>query len=406
MKLVPTTKEERNLKQVDFFLLWAGAAISIMEIFSGAILAPLGLLMGTVAIIVGHLIGNTPFALAGLPGQEKGVTSMVSVRFSFGIRGSHIFAFLNIMQLIGWMAVMEIVAADAMDAMMIEIFSYSNPHLWIVIIGVLTTLWALSGEKVWKIFNRISVTFLLILTVFVFYKVFFVSSISFHPKGYLPFAIALDLVIAMPISWIPLVSDYSRFARKGSFWGTWIGYFIVSSWMYFIGLISALATGEALPTKAMFLLGLGMPAMVIVALSTITSDYLDVYSSAASWLNIRPKSSDKLPMVISGALGIAVALLFPIEQYQSFLLWIGSVFCPLFAIVITDYFMKRKDHDLKEVLKEKGGKYWYKHGFNLKAIFAWVVGLSVYWIANYYQIGASIPSMGCAACLYYLFERK
>jgi len=406
MRLAPTTPKERNLRQSDFFLLWAGAAISIMEIFSGGLLAPLGLVTGILVIVFGHVIGNTPLALAGLLGQEKGVTSMVSVRFSFGIRGSHLFAVLNIMQLIGWMAVMEIVAADAMDTLTQHLFSYTNPRLWIVGIGALTTFWALSGERAWRHLNRIAVTFLLILTAFITYNVFFVfeSPLSFHPPGHLPLALGLDLVIAMPISWLPLVSDYSRFAKRGSFWGTWVGYFIVSSWMYFVGLISALSAGEAMPTQAMLVLGLGMPAMFIVVLSTVTSDYLDVYSSAASWLNIWPHARDKLAMIVAGALGIGVALVFPIEQYQNFLLWIGSVFCPLFAVVITDYIVKRREYDVEEVLREMGGRYWYRRGFNPKAIAAWAVGLAVYWLANYLGVGSSIPSMLSAAGLYYLIE--
>ena len=404
MDIKPTSERERNLSQMDFFLLWAGAAISIMEMLSGALLAPLGLFTGVVVILVGHAIGNTPFALACLPGQEKGVTSMVSLRFSFGTSGSKIFTLFNIMQLIGWMAVMQIVAAEAMNAITLDLFSYANRELWIVLIGVLTTLWAMS-HRAWKILNKISIAFLIVLTLVITWRVFSSFQGFNPPTEVLPMGIALDIVIAMPISWLPLVSDYSRFAKKGSMKGTWIGYFLISSWMYFIGLISALATGESFPTTSMLLLGLGLPAMIVILLSTVTSDYLDVYSSAASWMNIRKTKREKLVMGVVGALGIVVSLLFPIDQYQNFLLLIGSLFCPLFGVVIVDYLLRRNEYSVDDALRAKGGKYWFLGGFNPLAFASWGFGMAVYWIANLYFIGGSLPSILLASLLYLLLDR-
>jgi putative hydroxymethylpyrimidine transporter CytX len=394
MDLRPVGKEERKLGQWDFFFLWAGAAISIMEIFSGAMLAPLGLLVGVAVIIAGHVIGNSLLALSCLHGQEMGITSMLSVRFSFGVRGSHFFAFLNIIQLVGWMAVMQIVAADAMNA----VTSFSSRSFWIVVIGIITTLWAMGGQKVWKVLNSVSTVLLVLLTVVMTYQVFVSFPPVNVPQDPMPLGLAMDIVIAMPISWLPLASDYSRYAKRGSMRGTWAGYFVFSSWMYFIGLISALGTGESFPTHTLMLMGLGVPAMIIVALSTITSDYMDVYSAAASWLNVREKSDSRVTMLVFGAAGIALSLVFPIEQYQNFLLFIGSLFCPLFAIVIVDYLTKGRDYDVEAALGKDG--YWYTHGFSMKAMAAWALGLTVFWVSSHYAIGGSLPSMAASALLY------
>lgn len=401
MDLRPTAKEDRKFMQMDFFFLWAGAAISIMEIFSGALLAPLGLAAGIGIILIGHIIGNIPLALSCLPGQEKGITSMLSVRFSFGVRGSYLFTILNIIQLIGWMAVMQIVAADAIDTITQSVFSFSSRELWIVVIGMLTTLWAMGGQRAWRVLNTVSIALLILLTAIMTYRVFTSFPPASAPEGTLPLGIALDLVIAMPISWLPLASDYSRFAKKGSMLGTWMGYFIFSSWMYFIGLISALGTGETFPTKAMLVLGLGLPAMLVVALSTVTSDYMDVYSAAASWLNIREKANSNVVMAIAGSVGIVVSLIFPIDQYQNFLLFIGSLFCPLFAIVITDYLKNGKEYDVEAAIS--GKKYRYLYGFNPRALFSWAAGVITFWAAGPY-VGGSIPSMIVSALLFLLFK--
>src|SRR4030043_98455 len=167
----PIAKEDRNLGGWDFFLLWAGAAISLAEIWAGSLIVPLGLGLGLWAILLGHLIGNTPFALGGLIGSRWGVPTMVSVRPSFGIRGSYFAAALNMIQLIGWTAVMLIVCGQAADAIS-KFYGFSNVNLWIILSGVITTLWAVVGHRFWKWLQRISVLVLLILCIVVTYFVF------------------------------------------------------------------------------------------------------------------------------------------------------------------------------------------------------------------------------------------
>src|SRR4030043_828202 len=158
----PIPKEERNLRGWDFFLLWAGAAVSLAEIWAGSLIVPLGLSLGLLANLLGHLIGNTPFALGGLIGSRWGIPTMVSVRPSFGIKGSYFAAALNVIQLIGWTAVMLIICGGAADALS-KFFWFLNVHLWIVLSGVITTLWAIVGHRFWKYLQRISVFVLLIL---------------------------------------------------------------------------------------------------------------------------------------------------------------------------------------------------------------------------------------------------
>src|SRR4030066_327082 len=144
----PTLKKERNLGCWGFFLLWAAAPSSLAEIWAGSLIVPMGLGLGLWAIFLGHLIGNTPFALGGLIGSRWGIPTMVSVRPSFGIRGSYFAAALNVIQLIGWTAVMLVVCGQAANAIS-KLYGFSNLNLWIVLAGVMTTLWALVGHRIW-----------------------------------------------------------------------------------------------------------------------------------------------------------------------------------------------------------------------------------------------------------------
>jgi len=426
----PTPIEERNLGGWDFFLLWAGAAISLAEIWAGSLMVPLGLGLGLWAILLGHLIGNTPFALGGLMGSRWGIPSMVSVRPSFGIRGSYFPAALNVIQLIGWTAVMLIVCGQAADAIS-KFYGFSNLNLWIILSGVITTLWAVVGHRFWKWLQRVSVLVLLILCIVVTYIVFqeygwgMLSQIP--RKKDFPFMVGMDLVIAMPISWLPLVSDYSRFATdsKRNFWGTWIGYFIVSSWMYLIGLMATLATQSPDPSgvvmNLMLKFGWAIPALIIVLFSTFTTTFLDIYSTAISGLNIFPKLGERTGIWIGGILGIIVAIIFPtLLNYEHFLLFIGAMFCPLFGIVLVDYFLiRRRVIDLEDLYK-RGGEYWFSKGINPLAIIAWAIGFGIYLgfspmlmekvlqvkAAFPWPLGSSLPSMILAGLIYWFLRKQ
>jgi len=421
----PIPKDERNLGGWDFFLLWAGAAVSLAEIWAGSLIVPLGLGLGLWAILLGHVIGNTPFALGGLIGSRWGIPTMVSARPSFGIRGSYFAAGLNVIQLIGWTAVMLIVCGSAADAIS-KVYGYSNLTLWIILSGVITTLWALVGHRIWKWLERVSVFALLILCLAMTYLVFKEygwERLSQIPKQRdFPFMVGMDLVIAMPISWLPLVSDYSRFATnsKSSFWGTWIGYFLISSWMYLMGLMASLATQSPDPSgvvmNLMLKLGWAIPALIIVLFSTFTTTFLDIYSTAISGLNIVPKLGERTGILIGGILGIIVAIIFPtLLNYEHFLLFIGAMFCPLFGVVLVDYFLLRRGSLDVEDLYKRDGKYWFWRGINPPAILAWAIGFAIYLgfspmlmekvlgmkVAFPWAMGSSLPSMMFAGLIYW-----
>ena len=415
MDIRPVTPSERTLGGIDYFVLWAGVAISLAEIWAGGFLAPMGLWMGLWAIILGHVIGNSFMALGGVMGSDHGIMAMVSVRPSFGIRGSRLPALLNIVQLIGWAAIMLIIAGQAGSLLGRPLGGIlASNHFWIVVVGLGTLLWALyTGKSVWKIMQHIAIVVLLLVIVVM-------TAVSFRDLGGtiaapaegegMPFMTGLDLVIAMPISWLPLVSDYSRFSRNtaSAFWNTWWGYFIISSWMYVLGLVATLLTGSTDPgiliLETMGTIGLAVPALIMILLSTITSDFPDVYSATCSVMNISSRIKPKLVMWIAGMLSILVALVFPMGQYENFLLFIGAMFMPLFGVILTDYFIIRKRSLQTEELYKRGGAYWYFRGFNVIALLSWGVGFALYeYIAiMHYSVGGSLPSIIVAGLVYYL----
>jgi purine-cytosine permease-like protein len=195
--------------------------------------------------------------------------------------------------------------------------------------------------------------------------------------------------------------------------------------MYFIGLAASLATRSPDPSgivmNLMVKLGWAIPALIIVLFSTFTTTFLDIYSTAISGLTIAPKLGEKKGILLGGILGTGTALLFPsLLNYEHFLLFIGAMFCPLFGIVLTDYFLLRKGSIEVEDLYKREGAYKFWKGLNPLAILAWAVGFGVYLgfspmlmekvlgikAAFPWPIGSSLPSMILSGLLYFIGSRR
>jgi len=413
MDIRPTLPSDRTLGGADFFILWAGVAISLAEIWAGGFLAPMGLGRALAAILLGHVLGNTLMALAGTAGSDHGIAAMVSVRPAFGIKGSNLAAVLNVIQLVCWASIMLIIGGRA-GAMLGEPFGgvLASERFWIVLIGVATLAWALqTGRTVWRVLQTTAVVALLLVIVVVTWKTLRSFSALPTPAASatgMPFMKGLDLVIAMPISWMPLVADYSRFGRAGArvFWSTWWGYFLISSWMFAIGLVATLVTGTAEPHIQMLELlgtaGLAIPALLLVVLSTVTSDFPDLYSATCSMLNISDRVSAKTFLWLTGIVSVIVALVFPMQRYEGFLYFIGAMFIPLFAVVLADYFFIRRRVLELDQLSVPGGAYWYWNGYHRAAIASWALGFVVYKVVEIqqYPVGSTLPSVIVAALAY------
>jgi purine-cytosine permease-like protein len=186
---------------------------------------------------------------------------------------------------------------------------------------------------------------------------------------------------------------------------------LISSWVYLLGHTATLVTGETDPgvmiLTIMGQIGLALPALVMVVLSTITTGFPDVYSATCSTLNISGRFSARKILWAAGLLSIAVALVFPMEKYEHFLLFIGAMFVPLFGVVLTDYFLIRRRKLQVEELYKTGGGYWYSSGFNPRAIFAWVAGFVLYEAIAFFKlpVGGSLPALAVAGLVYFLLSR-
>lgn len=383
----------------NYLFLWFGAAVSIAEIMTGGLLAPLGFQTGMVAIIIGHIVGTILLVLAGLIGTQERIPSLVSTRISFGTYGSYLFSILNVLQLVGWTAVMIIAAARSANEVTKVMWGMDHLQLWSLVIGALVLLWiALGREGGLKKLNMVAVFLLFGVTIVLSTVVFNDNSVfTTPPVGGLSFGEALELSVIMPLSWLPLIADYTRFAKdkKSGALGSGIGYFVGSCWMYTIGLGAAILTGDSEPSAMMLAANMGLSALGVVILSTVTTTFLDAYSAGVSFANIFPKLNEKLVALIMTVIGIVLALWVDIENYENFLIAIGSVFAPLFAILLTEYFILKNRQVQAEML------------VNWAALGVWALGVILYYqfMTMEFVLGATIPVMLITALLYKIIWR-
>lgn len=328
-------------------LIWFGAGVSIAEILTGTYFAPLGMAKGFAAIVIGHGIGCAMMFLAGLIGGRTGRSAMETVKMSFGRKGSLLFSVLNVLQLVGWTAIMIYDGALAANGI-----AGVGAWVWCLVIGALILVWIAVGITDLGRINQIVMTLLFLLTLVLCKVIFFGGNgVMTAPDDSLSFGAAVELAVAMPLSWLPLISDYTREAEKpfAATLASTLTYGAVSCWMYLIGMGAAIYTGQSDIALIMVQAGLGVAALVILVLSTVTTTFLDAWSAGISSESIFAGLKGRQVAMAVTVIGTVGAIVFPMDDITDFLYLIGSVFAPMIAVQIADYFLLKTDVSGKEV---------------------------------------------------------
>ncbi len=384
----PVDSHDRALGAIDLTILWGDLGIGLLVLVTGALLVPgLGLPEAIGAIVLGSVVGSALLAVAGAIGAREGVPAMVLFRPILGRRGSWVPSLLNAAQLIGWTSVELWAMSSVADLAASRTLGFSARPLWLAVTAVLTVVLALWGPvgvaRVWmKRFGAWVITAICVALSVLLATSGALSEALRAPAtgGWPTFGPALDLVIAMPVSWLPLVADYTRFARhpRAALVGTFSGYLVANVWLYTLG--AALVTGAgAAPTPtgvaaAIVALGGGSLAGLLFLVGLLVGEtdeaFADLYSSALSLRNVFARLPQAPAVIAIVAASIPLAAWLSMARYEAFLLLLGSVFVPLYGVLIGAFVGGRK------VLG------WDAHRSVRGALFAWAVGFVVYhWIS-------------------------
>ena len=391
----PVPASLRRLGAFDIGVLWGDLSVGVLVLAAGALLvtptAASGLGMdfrgALIAIVIGSAAGSLLLALVGLAGHARGVPTMTLLRPVLGRHGSYAASVINVVQLVGWTAFEFWAMAHFASRVSSRVFGFSGFDGWLVAIAVVCTTLATLGPirfvKVWleKVGLWVVLTTCGFLTVYLLTRHGLGHLLS-GPRRGAPLAVGIDLVVAQPVSWLPVVADYNRFAvgRRENFVGTFGGYFSGNLWFYALGALLVLTAGltDASPAGiAVSILGLSAGAVAGVALlvSLLGGEtheaFADIYSTAMSAQNVFPRLQHRAAVIATGAVGAVIAAFATLGTYETFLFLLGSVFVPLFAVLLADW--------LAGGLRDSavGGEPLRRPGM----IAAWVAGFVVYhWI--------------------------
>ena len=295
---------------------------------------------------------------------------------------SLIFALLNVIQLVGWTAIMIYDGSLSVNS----ILNMGDMGRWIacIVIGALIVLWILVGISNLGKLNTVAMAALFILTVVMCFFIFGGNGkAAAAADESMSFGTAVELSVAMPLSWLPLISDYTREAEKPfkATLASTLVYGAVSCWMYIIGMSASILTGESDIAKIMLKSGLGIIGLIIVILSTVTTTFLDAYSAGISSESIFSKLKGKYVAVAVTAVGVIAAIVYPMDDITDFLYLIGSVFAPMIAIQIADFYILKKDRADKTV--------------DICNVIVWLLGFAAYRLLMNVDIvvGYTLPNM-------------
>jgi nucleobase:cation symporter-1, NCS1 family len=403
----PISDKHKMLGGLDYFILWSSLGVGLLVFSAGSFLSAASFVDAVLAIVIGSAGGSILLALAGKIGSDHGIPSLITMRPSFGIRGSYLPAVLNVIQLIGWTTFEIMIMARAAELLAGSVIPYYG---WAVIFGALVAVLGILGPlnvarqwlgkfAVWIAFGTSAIIIASLLSSAN------VPELVASPGHGMSFFSALDLVIAMPVSWMPLVADYNRFAKKSrsALWGTLIGFTLTNILFYFGGLLIGASDviSIVMAIQAIFFGFL----MLLLIVDEADNAFADVYSAAVSTQDIFSHISQKHLIIGFTALSTLLAMVVSIEQYETFLFLIGAIFVPLFGVVLTDYYIVKKRKYVEQLLYAKQNKL----GIGMPAIIAWALGallnfvlspLSPIYMPQLPAIGATIPSLAAASLIY------
>ena len=419
----PVPEGLRTLRGFDLFVLWSSLGVGLLVLAAGTLLISLGLTVAeSVAVaLAGSLIGGLMLAGAAHHGSRAGVPTMVSLRPILGRAGSYAPTALNVLQLLGWAAFELLVMGTAAAVVTNNILGPWTSVIFVPVFGAIVAALALGGplvvvrqwlEKfaIWLVYGSTAAIVAALALRGLDVNARPMAGAFAGPASYL---LALDLVIVMPISWWPLVSDYNRFARSGkaSALGTTAGYAVANTAFYVLGAaLLAFGLAQSPPISdflmAIGLLGLGFLPLLFILVDETDNAFANVYSTAVSLQNLAPKRKQFWPIVAATGIAMAGAVFLLARGetigggYEGFLLLVGGLFVPLLGVVIADSFVvRRRAYRPEEFSTGAPAIRW-------PAFASWIPGIALYFaivyglLPGFPPVGATLPSFGLAAGLH------
>ncbi len=385
---------DRRQSPLDLFLIFAGANIVATTIQTGAALVPaFSFRTAGLLVAVGSLAGALLVAALSPLGPRLGVPSVVAARAALGFRGAAAVALVLYVSNFAWIAVNNVIAASACARVA---GGPGSERAWAIGLGLLATAIAAGGPRAVGLADRVAVPLLLVVGV-----LFTVACFRLPPgvvgaagNGSMPWPQGLDVVVGYQVSWLLMFADYSRYTAspgKGAL-AVFCGLGLTSLWFMPLGFAAARAASSTDPGAMLAAVGLGTSGALLLALATLTTNFVNLYLSALAWKSIFPRAPDHLSIWSIGLVGTALSLFQRgwLDRYADLMMLLGALVVPVGGVLLSHFFVLRSKVRVED-LYDPNGPYAAGSGFVLPSAAAWLLGVATYWLAA--PIGGTLPSL-------------
>lgn len=402
----PIERDQQTQSTFDLLLIYLGANIVATTFQVGASLAgSFTLWMSLLLIAVGSLAGAALVAALAPLGPRLRAPSMFISRAALGIRGAGLVAAVLYVTNFAWIAINNVIAASACD----QVFG-GGQTVWAIVLGVLATWVVARGPKAVAIADRVAVPLLLMVGVALTVACWRASGVSrpLPPTGLTWFR-GLDVVIGYQVSWILMFADYSRYTPSagGSVRAVFGGLAATSLWMMPLGLFAARAAGSTDPGAMISAVGLGAAGALLLALATVTTNFVNIYTSSLAWKSVIPRTGDRTAVWSIGLIGTALSAIPNVwlTQYTNFMIVLGAILVPVGGVLVAHFYMgplaQTASADLVVALYDKNGPL---AGVSRNGLLAWGAGAAAYMLAD--AVGGTLPSLLASICVYGMLQAR
>ena len=419
----PIKTSEKNLGLLGTFFLWVAATLVVPTVMTGQMFIPdLSPYKAFEVVIIASLVGCIALASMSLVGTRTGLPTLVIARATFGFAGAKVVAVLNVIILCGWCFIQGYLGALALNQILVALFNVDNILLSLFITSALVIVITILGHTGIQKIEGVVSSAMIVVALFVIYmladryEISSLKSIELSSSPALSYAIVFDIVLATAFSWMSLTCDHNRYCKdsNSSVFGIVSGYMVGTILAMGIGIaVGAFSIIEGMePTYDPAVLlggGVGVAAAFVMFLSVVSTNIMASYSCIMSTMSVVPKASYTKVAAVIGLLCASGAFLQEIlmASFFDWVLLVGTLFIPVFAIMLADYFFVKKSKlDIDEiVLSSKSSLYRYSNGFNIKAIAVYFIGAAMAFYFTYVEplpFGATAVSFVSTAALYVL----
>lgn len=343
--------QERSFGFLDHAALWGSLGLTLAIMPFGSLLVPsLSLGQAYLAVATAAVLGGLMLATAAAMGAHTGLPSAELFGRVLGMRGPQFVGALLTVRNVLWGAFALALIADSAGLVSDRALGAEVRPLWVLLFGAGGLALAVAGPEfvVRKVLRRFWVWIALILAVgiaFSAYSEFGVPTNLQRPAvgGWPSFWQAVDVMLLVPLLWLPLVADYSRYGRSvgTAFSGTAVGYFVGAAWFGVLGVVYLPAVETA--DIAGFVVGMqvGLIALVLLLILQVDELFANTASASVSLRTALPGAGARWGVLIAGAAAVVLALATDVLSYEGTLLLLASLFIPLFGIVVAGTILGR-----------------------------------------------------------------